>query len=287
MSAGCGRRVLSPLRGLWGAVALLGLALCVVLTTVPGSTAAFTAQVTNTGDTVGTNRYFTCQDAVRGDGAYFAHPLDDDPPNNQAPARDATLNNRPGTYRNAAAHSTLGVCPRDTSAGSTTFDGSTDYVTMPDAWTNPQTFTTEVWFRTTSAQGVLVGFSNSLLGLVSLNYDRHVYLASTGQLVFGVGSGNTTIVSPGTYTDGSWHQAVATLGSTGMRLYVDGALVASNTAVTAAQSYTGYWRFAAGPLTGWSPASGGSYFRGQLAWGAAYPTTLSASDVAVHYAAGR
>lgn len=81
-----------------GAVALLGLALCVVLTTVPGSTAAFTAQVTNTGDTVGTNRYFTCQDAVRGDGAYFAHSLDDDPPNNQATARDATLNNRPGTY---------------------------------------------------------------------------------------------------------------------------------------------------------------------------------------------
>ena len=66
------RRFPAPLRGLWGATTLLALALCAVLAAVPGSSAAFTARVVNTTDTVATNPYFTCQAAVRADGGRIA-----------------------------------------------------------------------------------------------------------------------------------------------------------------------------------------------------------------------
>ena len=283
-----GRRQLpAPLHGVWGVTTLLALVLCAVLGTVPGSSAAFTAGVANTTNTLGLNPYFTCRAAEVGDGAYFSHPFDDTPPSNQAAARDVSGNNRPGTYQTAAVHSTSSACTRD-GGGSTTFNGTSNYVTMPNAWVNPQTFSTEVWFRTSIAQGVLVGFSSSLLGVLPTNYDRHVYLISGGRLTFGVNNGGyVNITSPAgtSYADGAWHHMVATMGSAGMRLYVDGGLVASGTN-TVAQSYTGYWRFAQNFLLGWPNAPASSYFSGQLAYGAGYPTALSAATVQAHYVAG-
>ncbi len=44
-------------------------------------------------------------------------------------------------------------------------------------------------------------------------------------------------------TDGKWHHVVVTMSAaTGMKHYLDGALVASNAAYAAAESSTGYWR---------------------------------------------
>ena len=78
---------------------------------------------------------------------------------------------------------------------------------------------------------------------------------------------------------------MATLGSSGMRLYVDGVLRASN-ANTVAEPFTGYVRFGGGTLANWPSAPSDGYFSGQLAFGAVYPTALSASKVADHYDAG-
>ncbi len=90
-----------------------------------------------------------------------------------------------------------------------------------------------------------------------------LYLDGAGKVWFGVYNGGYfTIGSPGTYTDGQWHMAAATMGTGGMRLYVDGDLVGTN-ANTAGETTTGWFRAGCGNLGGW----GGSWT------GANNPTT--------------
>ena len=63
-----------------------------------------------------------------------------------------------------------------------------------------------------------------------------------------------TINSPSTYRDNQWHHVVGTLGSDGMKLYVDGNQVAANANVTKAQVYRGYWRVGGDRLSSWPSA---------------------------------
>lgn len=72
----------------------------------------------------------------------------------------------------------------------------------------------------------------------------------------------------------------------GMKLYLDGGLVASNATVTAAKSYNGYIRIGYDSLSGWPNAPTSSYFAGSLDEVAAYSGVLSAADASAHYAAG-
>ena len=51
-----------------------------------------------------------------------------------------------------------------------------------------------------------------------------------------------TVASSASYNDGQWHQVVASLGSNGERLYVDGLQVGARSTPTAGQAYDGYWR---------------------------------------------
>ncbi len=287
MRARLGGGLPTPLRGVPGVAALLVLVLCAVLAGVPGSHAAFTARVVGTTNTVGTNPYFTCQAAMTGDAAYYAYPLDDPSPINGSAARDLSGANRAGAYQTSATHATASSCTRD-GGGSTTFNGTSNFVSTPNQLTNPQSFTLETWFRTSTASGALLGMSNSLAGLVPTNYDRVVYLTTNGRLVFGAYPGSyQTITTTNGYADRSWHHLMATLGANGMFLYVDGVLAASGTN-TAAQSYSGYLRIGYNYLSGWPGAVGTNYyFNGQLGYTAYYPTQLPASAAASHAAAGR
>jgi hypothetical protein len=47
-----------------------------------------------------------------------------------------------------------------------------------------------------------------------------------------------------------WHMAVGTQSSAGMRLYIDGVQVGSNTN-TVAETQNGWWRAGCGNLSGW------------------------------------
>ncbi|WP_153392843.1 PKD domain-containing protein [Ornithinicoccus halotolerans] len=164
-------------------------------------------------------------------------------------------------------------------------DGSSGHVVgRPNTEvSNPGPFSAEVWFRTTTTRGgKLIGFGNQPTGLSS-NYDRHVFMLNDGRLAFGVWTGSENrATSAAAYNDGQWHHVVATQGSEGMSLYVDGDLVASNPQ-TSAQSYTGYWRLGGDRV--WSGASSG-YLAGTLDEAAVYTTALSADRVASHYRAG-
>jgi concanavalin A-like lectin/glucanase superfamily protein len=178
-------------------------------------------------------------------------------------------------------------------ATATKFNGHTGLVTSARKVAGPQTFSIELWFKTTTnTGGKLIGFGNSKKGKSS-SYDRQIYMLNDGQLVFGVGA-TKTIETSDAYNDGKWHDVVATLSSSGMSLYVDGSRVGRKPA-TAAQSFNGYWRVGGDNLSGWSldplPNSqhltepNSFHFRGTIGDVAVYPAALSAGRVAAHYAA--
>lgn len=104
-----------------------------------------------------------------------------------------------------------------------------------------------------------------------------------GRLSFGAYNGNlNTADSALAYNDGVWHHMVATQGSDGMKLYVDGALVASNPN-TQAENYPGYWRV--GGDNTWGGASS-NYFAGAIDEVAIYSGVLTPAQVGDHYAKG-
>ena len=197
-------------------------------------------------------------------------------------AADATGNGRTGNYGSGTTKGQAGAIAGNTAVA---FSGtSSGYVTRSASVPGPQKFSVEAWFRTTTIRGgKILGFGNSQAGNSS-NYDRHVYMTNTGQLVFGVYPGQVkTVTSPGGYNDGNWHHMIATLGTNGMALYVDGALVGSDSTVTSAQAYTGYWRVGGDNLGGWPSIPASSFFDGTVDEVAVYDRQLSAADVSDHF----
>lgn len=151
----------------------------------------------------------------------------------------------------------------------------------------PQTFSVEAWVRTTSTRGgKIIGFGNSRTA-ASSSYDRHVYMTSSGQVVFGVNPGALrTVASTSAYNDGQWHHVVAALGAGGMQLHVDGVLVGQRTDTTSAQAYTGYWRVGGDNLSGWPSRPASDALAGTIDEVAVYPFALSTAQARAHAAAG-
>ncbi|SDO31373.1 PKD repeat-containing protein [Nakamurella panacisegetis] len=197
-------------------------------------------------------------------------------------AADASPYNQPGYYLGGVTQQVAGGIHGTTDTAAA-FDGSTGQVISNNTFTNPTTYSEELWFNTTTTSGgKLIGFGDSASGLSS-NYDRHVWMQNDGTLVFGTWTGQTnTITTPSSYNDGHWHHMVATQSSDGMKLYVDGQLTGTNPQ-TAAQAYTGRWHL--GGDTVWFGASS-HYFAGKLDDAAIYSRALSSQDVLQHYQVG-
>ena len=173
-----------------------------------------------------------------------------------------------------------------------TTDGATGFLATSQQLPSPTSYSLETWFKTTSATGgKLIGFGDRQGGYdfngnpaVSGSYDKQVYLTPDGHLKFGVWVGFAdTITSGNAYNDGQWHQVVATQGSNGLNLFVDGAKVAHD-GQTSNQSYTGYWRVGGDNLGGW-PNTGSQFFTGSLDETAVYDHPLNLAAVQNHYAA--
>jgi hypothetical protein len=139
-------------------------------------------------------------------------------------------------------------------------NGSNQYLSTATQLAAPSDFTLEFWFKSTSTTGgYLAGFGNAQTG-ASATLDRLVYLTDAGNVTFGVKpSAFETITSPASYNDGSWHHVGASLGSGGMKLFLDGVLVAVDNAVTTAANYSGYYRLGYDNLTGWPSAPTSNY----------------------------
>ncbi|SDS60184.1 signal peptidase I [Friedmanniella luteola] len=268
------------------ALAAAGAALLVLVPALPAD-AAFTGRTSSRAG-LAAAPYFTCAGAVTASSPAVWFRLDETT-STATTATDSSRNARNGVYGSAGkATVTDRACARDT-GGAMRFDGASGYLSSAQiTGTAPQTFTTAVWFKTTATRGgKLVGYGNVQTGASGV-FDRHLYLADTGRVVFGVYAGATkTVISPNPYRDGRWHQAVATLSSAGMRLYLDGDLVASDASTTSAEPVSsGYLRVGFDNLDGWPSAPTSRYFTGTLDDVALYLTALSPAQVEAQYEAG-
>ena len=200
-------------------------------------------------------------------------------------ANDISGNNNTGhpTYTSPSTTAPTLSADRYGAANSAyTFDGLGQYIYTTTQYTNPQVFTLSLWFNTTTTSGgKLIGFDTNQPGPGAGQFDRHIYMNNSGQLYFGVySSGTQTINSTNSYNDGIWHHVVVTFGPTyGSVMYVDGVSVASNAAMTAAETDNGYWRIGGDNLSGWPSTHTSNYFAGQIDDIGVYSMELTAAQV--------
>lgn len=162
-----------------------------------------------------------------------------------------------------------------------TFDGSINEITTTNAYVNPAAISVAIWFKTTTTVGgVLIGFSSAQTGGGG-NRDRVIYMTATGALYLGVAPGAVKkyVSTTNVYNDGNWHQAIGTLGAGGLKLYVDGSLIASDATVTAAESYSGYWRIGYDDIATWPAAPSSFFFQGTLDDAIVYHRELNSTEV--------
>ncbi|MCA0295768.1 MAG: PKD domain-containing protein [Actinobacteria bacterium] len=154
--------------------------------------------------------------------------------------------------------------------------------------TGADTFTEQVWIKTTTTNGGrILGFGD-LQKPNSGHRDRHLYMDNAGRISFGVRAqdgSNRTVTSGRAYNDGQWHMLSASMSSAGMVLYVDGVRVAKRSDVTAGEAYLGYWKVQGDNLDGWANRPNSNNFTGLVDEVAIYPTALSQTDVLDLYTA--
>ncbi|MDB5007219.1 MAG: hypothetical protein JWP45_1612, partial [Mucilaginibacter sp.] len=214
-------------------------------------------------------------------GLYLSYPFSGN-------ANDVSGNNNNGTTRGAPS---LTSDRYNAINSAYSFDGASQYISTAKSTGSPgpQNFSISVWFKTSSAGGMLVGFANGQTGSTA-DFDRHIYMSNSGQVYFGLYPGTfKTINSTTTYDDGNWHHVVATESTTnGANLFVDGTLQASDATMNSSQDYggNGYWRVGYNSLSGWPSAPSDTYFNGSLDDIAIYNTELTAYQVYTLYGAG-
>lgn len=280
-----------PSRSVAALTALVALA-AVVAGIAPGASGGYQAKITNSSNTAASAPYFTCAASIASDKATAVFQLPLTEAAGATSASDVSGNANTGTYQGPMSTAAgPSACSRD---GGTAYvlNGNSSFLTTTPKITNPNTFTLEVWFKTSTPTGKLIGFGNSQTGSSS-SYDRQLYITSGGLLTFGTyNSGTKTITTTSTVTDGTWHQAIATFApagtsNPGMTLYLDGKQAAVNTSYTTAESNTGWWRIGWDNQSGWPSIGSSAYFNGALRYVSVYTSAFTPTQVGNHYAAGR
>ncbi|MFG6492868.1 PKD domain-containing protein [Microbacterium sp. P03] len=172
-----------------------------------------------------------------------------------------------------------------TASKATQFGGSdSSFAASSTAEPAKNTLSIEAWVKTTStAGGKIVGFGNATTGN-SGSYDRHVYMDGSGRITFGVYPNDVRAITSATgYNDGAWHYVSATLGADGMKLYIDGKLVANRGDTTSGQDYNGVWRIGGDNIGGWPNAGSSNYIAGAISDVAIYDDVLTRTQINQHW----
>ena len=136
---------------------------------------------------------------------------------------DATYSNvqlgQPGPLNGSSA----------TAAG---FDGSTSYVQLPTSLvSNASSLTVSLWFKTSTAPGVLFSYSDVSVSNPSTSgqYTPSLYVGSDGKLnaEFWYSGGIAPITTASAVDDGHWHHVVLSGAGASQTLYLDGTAVGS------------------------------------------------------------
>lgn len=197
---------------------------------------------------------------------------------------DSSTNHRTATL-SSGVRRVAGTCG---SSPYVSLDGRSGQVSATSAArsTSPTTFSLEAWIRTSAAGGDIISFGDAQSTTSSIT-DRSLYVGADGRLTFAVYTGERVgLVSRGSIADSAWHHVVATHSSAGMRLYVDGSLVAM-TSLVSSQTFAGWWRIGNDSLAFQPNAPTNEAFDGDLDDVSVYPTALSATQVSALHAAGR
>ncbi len=116
-----------------------------------------------------------------------------------------------------------------------------DYMLVDDQQPDPQEFTIMSWFSYENDDGVMIGYGDNTAD--PTQFDRQIYVGADNDLYFLVNPGSTqTIQAPGNLESNRWYHVAASLSADGMKLYLDGDLVATGPTVTSAASFDGFWR---------------------------------------------
>lgn len=287
---------------LWALMGIVTAAILVASFLVPGAQGALSAQLRNASNTAGA-RYRTCAQAIAATpGLIAGYQLTKTGDNTNLGTQGGVARARKATL--SAGTANIG-CKADSPQTSMSFNGKTgtgvDGANGTRAWTvsdltGPVTYSEEVWFRTTTKQGVIMGFANVEDYRSEANYNRMIWINPNGQLVAGTAKpGNpstfTTVTSPGAVSDNQWHHVIVTRDAMAKTfiLYLDGTRAASATTVDDPPEITGHWRVGCMKMDSW-PDNGGQSkecFLGTMQFFAAYNRPLSAAEVKDHYVAGR
>jgi hypothetical protein len=187
-----------------------------------------------------------------------------------------------------------GVSPSDdgpfSGDGAMYFDGATGGSSWAQTTTAnsalASSFTIAAWFRAPSGLstggGILTLDSSQSGG--GAHHDPLLWMDNSGKIVAGTyTSADRAATSPSAYNDGHWHFAVATVGSAGLNLYIDGGLVATNSSGTSGGSQGGYWLIGQGDQASWSDPPTSEYWTGELAHAAYFASALSAGQISTLY----
>jgi hypothetical protein len=195
--------------------------------------------------------------------------------------------NPPGTQTWEPGTVTLGTSG-PLGSTSATFPGTTgSAIYTTNTFNDPLSFSTSLWFKT-STPGAIAGATNQQSSVAGANnWDRQLWIDSTGHLVFGLyyNGAVSEVTSPLTYDNGTWYQVVATYGAAGEDLYVNGTLVAWSTTAISGQNYVFYWHLGYADTNSWNDGSVSQYFTGSLAQAALYTTQLTQAQVTALYGA--
>jgi len=161
------------------------------------------------------------------------------------------------------------------------FDGADDYVWFGNSvsFRPPSSISVESWFKA----GVLS--VNSMIYRYG-SYGEALYLDSFGSpcfYIFNASATAFTACSPIRFNDSTWHHAIGTYNGSMVFIYVDGVLQNSSPAGTIYYDTTG----SSGVAIGRSGPFAVNYFNGSIDEVAIYNRSLSASEAAEHYAAGK
>jgi uncharacterized repeat protein (TIGR02543 family) len=176
---------------------------------------------------------------------------------------------------------------KGSSPASVEFTGSTpgyQFITTTQ-YTNPQSYSFNVWFKTSTAGGKLVGFEGVENGTgCAPAFDRMLYIGTDGKLYFQITSSVAPIVSTSVVTDGSWRNAVAVYTNNSMNLYLNGILVGNQTTIGSFGDYGGYWRIGGCGGKDWfANFDENGYFNGEIGQVSIYDRGLSSSEVTANY----
>lgn len=270
----------------------------------------FTARVTNSTNTAGTRQYFTCLAAMQAYRAKSGHNgqlsigYTGAPDSTGATGTASQATNSTSSLSPTATTSTTSVgCTTDARARSqqaVVLNGTTSKldISSPPSFSevtaapdDSNHFTFVLWFQTTTTRG---GVLACLAKSDSTCYDRSLWMGNDGRLMFGMNS-STTIASTTALNDGRWHMAAAQFdASIGMKMWVDGALVASNS-YTSRQATILYpqWGYSKGTLpSGFTNQPTSTYFAGSMQMMAVFGNNssgvqLQTSDILAMYQAAQ